>query len=742
MRRRVNIITAGFMAGVVVLVGSLTNIQIFNHEKYKEAAVNQQTKNTIIAPTRGAILDRNGTVLAESQSAVDVLIDPKALDEWVEKYYDTKKISKEDVCRTLANILDMDYETVYAAATKTRDDGTYRRSDYLKKKVSMETANQVEAYMQENSIAFLRLDETSKRTYPNGNFAAHILGYVNVDNKGMAGIEAQYDDVLRGLAGSVVAARNSRGELPYAYDKYVAAENGANVVLTIDEVIQHYLEKYLEEARVQNNLRGKATGIIMDVNTGAILAMAVKGDYDPNDPSAIPEEVQAEAEQLPEEEQQQYLSDYLYQIWRNFAISDTYEPGSVYKTITASAALEEGVATLNSTYTCYGARSITLPDGRKIGCWTSVGHGTENFTQALMNSCNPALMQMGLGLGRDLFYKYQQAFGFGEKTGIDLIGETNSVLHSLGQLNEVQLMTSSFGQTFKVTPIQMITALSAIANGGTLYQPYLVQELRNPEDNSLIERYDPVERRQVISEETSDIMCSVLEQVVSSGTGKNAYITGFRVAGKTGTSEKRDTADEYDRVASFGGFAPANDPQVACIIILDDPPDRNNNGGGAIAAPVFRKVMEDTLTYLKVTPQYKDSEKSEISAQIQDVTGKSRAEAQAIMKDNNFTCQIIGSGDTIVSQLPKGGASMPMSATIYLFTEEANNTLVDIPNVVGMSPTQASQTLKNAKLNVKLSGPTESTARVISQSLSADSGKVDIGTLITVELASNTNIGD
>lgn len=741
MRFRMKVVLAGFMAGVMVLVCSLSYVQLYNHEYYLQKAVNQQTQNTVIPPQRGTIYDRNMQKMAESVTVEDIGVDPKYLDQLIRN--GTIKLSVEEIARFLADTLQMDYNETLEIITAKDDKGVFYQDRTLQKKVDKDVADVIREYRNENSIWALKLTESTKRYYPDGNFAAHVLGYVDSDNVGRTGIEGMYEEQLRGVAGSVVAARKGSTELPYGYEKYVEPQDGSNVVLTIDKVIQHYLEKYLEEAKIEYKLEGKATGIVMNVNTGEVLAMACKEDFDPNDPRAITDqEVLDEAAALPEDQQQQYLSDYLQYRWRNFAVSDTYEPGSVFKIFTASAALEEGAANLNSTYFCGGQKSVVFSDGTRSGCWSAAGHGQETFADALRNSCNPALMQMAKALGREAFYKYQQAFGFGEKTGIDIIGEANSQLYSVGQLNEVELAICSFGQTFKVTPIQMITAISAIANGGTLYQPYLVKELRD--NNGIVtQTMNPVAKRQVISEETANTMAEIMETVVGSptGTGKNAYIKGFRIAGKTGTSEKRDTADTEDRIASFGGFAPADDPQVACIIILDDP-GVLPNGGGAIAAPIFRKVMEDTLNYLGVEKQYTASEMNEIDVVTPDVTGKSVAEAQTTLTNEHFNVEVVGEGDTVLSQLPKGNVSMPYGSKVYLYTDENTKpATVTVPDLTGYTAKQANQALTNLGLNVRTNGPTDGTATVTGQSVPAGT-EVTVGTLVVVELVSVTNVGD
>lgn len=720
-----------FIIGIFPLSIHLFALQIINHEKYQQKALDQQTRDTIISPKRGVIYDRNMQSLAESATVETVYISPVDMRKNDE--------SAEEISKGLSEILKMDYEKIFEM---TKKDTTYQ---VVKKWIEKDQATAIRKLKKEKELNSIVLIEDTKRYYPFGNFASHILGFVGTENKGLNGIEALYDKELSGEAGVLISPKDPRGGImPYAYEKYVDPQNGLSVVLTIDEVMQHYLEKHLETALVENNLRQKAMGIIMNVNTGEVLAMAAKGDYDPNNPFEITNQGALDyMAALPEEERGAYKKAYLEsELWRNNLISDAYEPGSVFKILTASMALDEGVVTLNDGFYCPGYKKV---GNRRIGCWKTAGHGAETFIQGIQNSCNPVFMEVGARLGREAFYRYQTAFGFGEKTGIDLPGEGSSIRHTLEGLNEVELATSAFGQTFKVTPIQIITAISAVANGGTLYKPYLVKEL--VDQNGVTQKtFEPVAKRQVISEETSKHMREALESVVSVGTGKNAYIPGMRVAGKTGTSEKTDQlvngqADRTKRIASFAAFAPANDPEIAIIIILDEPANPRM-GGGAIAAPVAGAVLEECLKYMGVAPQYTEKEQAKLEVATPNVANKTVNEGTKQLRNAGISYKVIGGGENILEQIPRGGTKMPSGTTIYLFTGADTDKNVTVPNIKNMTPAQARTALQRAGLNVSFSGlESSSGAYVYGQNPAANSVAV-MGSVVSIDLRVGTNLGE
>ena len=506
--------------------------------------------------------------------------------------------------------------------------------------------------------------------------------------------------------------------------------------MTIDEVIQHFLEKHLEQAIVDYNVKNRAAGIVMDVKTGDILALAVKPDYDLNNPRVITDEsVLEEIKALTGEEKSKREQEEWQKTWRNKVIADTYEPGSVFKLFTSAMALEEDLVHENDSFYCKGYEIV---GGRRIGCWKSHGHGAENFLKGLQNSCNPVFMQVGQRIGADLFYKYVTAFGFREKTGIDLYGEATGIFHSLNNLkNPVSLAVSSFGQTFKVTPIQMITAVSALANGGNLVTPHVAKAIVDDNGN-VIKSFDTNVRRQVISEETSKLISRYMESVVSEGTGKNAYIAGYRIGGKTATSEKIDEKNEQGiadkRIASFACIAPSDDPQIAVLIMLDEP-NVPNPSGGIVAAPVIRKLMSDIMPYLKVTPVYTEEELKKLEIEVKDLTGKSVSQAQKIAKEAGHKIKVEGSGDTVIEQVPRPGQKLPAGGQIIVYTDNSNTSnIIIVPNVVGMTKEQATAALAAAGLNIKLSGveTTDTAAVAVKQKPSANT-KVEEGSVVTVE---------
>lgn len=722
-----------FCLGFIPVGANLFRLQIINYEYYQQKAVKQQTSDKLITPKRGTIFDRNLKALAESATVETIYLSP----------VDLKK-NKEDprlIADELGKILGVDPEKVYKQTQRTNS-----QYEIVKSKVEKEQADQVRIFIGEHKIHSVYFAEGSKRYYPYGNFAAHILGFVGTDNQGLAGVEALYDDELKGTAGRIITERTPVGEMPYKYEKYVEAQDGLGVVLTIDEVIQHFLEKHLEDARIENQLGQKATGIVMNVKTGEILGMAMKQDFDPNTPfEIIDPAVQSKIDTAPEEQKAAIRKEYLESVvWRNNAISDSYEPGSVFKIFTASMALEEKVVTPDSHFFCGGSLQV----GKwHIDCWKTAGHGSENFIQGLENSCNVVFMTVAERMGRNIFYKYQTAFGFRDKTGVDLPGEGTSLLHSLEGLNAAELATSAFGQTFKVTPIQIVTAVSAVANGGTLYKPYVVKELIDS-NNTVVKSFAPEAKRQVISQETSAIMRSALESVVIRGTGKNAYIAGFNLAGKTGTSEKVDVkdstgaTDRTKRIASFCAFAPAYDPQIAVLIILDEPKNYSQ-GGGAIAAPVARMVMEDCLKYLGVEPKYTAEELKRLDLSTPDVTGKPVNEALNAIRSGSMVAEVIGKGDKVIRQLPKAGTKMPAGTKVLLLTEEnVINTAATVPNVIGLTPAEASRVIAEHRLNVRVSGANATgKVTVVDQSPAGGAG-ANIGDVVTIEFKDMVDIGE
>lgn len=717
----VMIVLAFVMSGG--LVAQLVNLQFVQSEFYQEKAISQQLAKTTVNANRGTIYDCNMKPLAESASVWTIGLSPVNVED---------EEQRRLVADGLAEILDIDSETIYEKAGHT---GT--QYETLKSKIDRPVFEAVTEFVNDHDLTCVVIDPDTKRYYPSGDLASTLLGFTGTDNNGLYGLEAYYEKYLKGVPGRRVTAKNALGgDMNFNYETIIDPEDGSDLVLTIDSAIQKFLERSLETAVVENSVGNRAAGIVMNVKTGEILAMATKGDYDPNDPFTITDSVAlSRLESLEGDELKAAKNEELNEQWRNKAVSFSYEPGSVFKSITAAMALEEGKVTADDTFVCTGGLKVEgWPN--PIRCNNRNGHGTLTFVQGLQQSCNPVFMTVGARVGSELFYQYFSAFGFTEQTGIDLPGEGESIYHGEDDLNAVALATSSFGQTFKVTPIQMITAICAIANGGKLMTPYVVKEVVGA-DNNIIESKEPEVRRQVISEDTAKELCEMLESVVSEGGGKNAYIPGYHVAGKTGTSEKRDMEGDL-RVASFCGFAPAYDPEVACIIILDEP-HATINYGGTIAAPVAKDVLKDTLEYLNIEPNYTEEELASLDVSTPYVIGKSIADAEQEIRKKDLNVKIVGGGSTVVKQIPASGLSIPQSGMVVLYTdEESQSRTATVPNLVGMTLSEANRAATNAGLNIKLSGAGLDGGQAVSYKQDVDEGtEVPLGTIITVEFREN-----
>ncbi len=648
----------------------------------QQKAVEQQTRDSLVASHRGAIYDRNKKKLAQSSTAQTITANPNEIQK--------SKKDPLEIAAKLAPVLELDVNEVAEKLAKKTNHVT------LKRRVEDDVANAVRAL----DLTGVYLQEDAKRYYPYGNFASHILGFVGDDNQGLGGIESLYDNTLTGNPGRVIALKNALdSDMPYKEEKHIDPENGTNVVLTIDEVIQHFAEKHLEDAYYEEKVLAGASAIVTDVDTGEVLAMVTKDDFDLNNPFALPDEVEAQVSAIKNDEERLTARNIaLQKMWRNKAVVDSYEPGSCFKIFTACMALEEGIMNLDSTFFCSGTKKV---ENRTIGCSHREGHGSQNFTQAMMNSCNPAFIDIGLAVGKEKFKEYYKAFGFMDTTGFDLPGEASGIFYSDANYNTVELATASFGQGPVVTPLQVISAVGAVANGGKLMKPYLVKELID-DDGNVVKKTEPTVVRQVISQKTSEQMCAILEAAVSQGTGQNAYIKGYRVAGKTGTSEKVPRGNgKY--VSSFIAFAPADDPKIACLVVLDEP----SNGeyyGGAIAAPVVAKILEDTLRYLGIEPQYTEEEKQTLDVFVPDVKGLSTNNAIKNLKSQNLTYRVIGEGETVRRQMPNAGSSLPANSVVILYTEENMSESVTVPDVTGLSLSQAQALLAECRLNMAVGG--------------------------------------
>jgi len=726
-----------FLLGVVmflVLVGQLFKVQMVDYEKYQQRAVSQQTRNEIITPGRGAIFDRNMKELAISASVETVVISPADIEDDEEARL---------IAQGLSDILGIDYNTIYE---KTQKKASYHQ--YIQRKVEKEIADQVRQFIVDNELSgAVSLQDDTKRYYPYGNFASHVLGFCGTDNNGLYGIEYQFDSVLAGEPGRVIAAKNAQGvDMPYEYEQYYDATDGDSVVLTIDEVIQHYLEKHLETAYASTNAQNGVYGIVMDVNTGEILAMANKPDFDLNDPFTITDESTLLSLSVMDESlQAAELKTIRENLWRNKAVNDTYEPGSVFKIITGAMAVEENVVSQTETFNCSGYMHV---GDRDIGCWQTNGHGTQTFAEGVMHSCNPVFMTLGQRIGATTFFKYFQAFGFTSKTGIELPGESggSSVLYhdATGLKVPTQLANSAFGQTFKASPLQVISAVSAVANGGILYQPTIIKQIVGA-DGTVKQDFSAEPIRQVVTSETSEIMNDVLELVVSgeTGTGKNAYVKGYQVCGKTGTSQKMDKLNteggEDLRIASFLGYAPAWDPQIAVLIVIDEPMT-SIKGGGYLAGPVVANVLADVLPYLNIEPRYTAEEAATLDVYTPNFIGMTRQEAQKKAESEGLTIRFSGEEDVITDQIPAAGSVVPKNIEMVLYAGKyKSSSLFTVPNITGMTLGGIRRLLDDSVFYVRAVGAKENAPLALSvNQIPAYGERVEMGTVITVEFIDKT----
>ncbi len=732
-RRTLIVLIVMVALGFGLIVVSLIRLQLVDGAELQKAAVDQQLRDTTISAQRGTIYDRNMKPLAQSATVWKVVLAPAYIDK------DDETLRRK-LSTGLADILGLDAEDIYK-----RTEGT-SYYDVLKTKVETDVKDRLVQFIEENDLGnTIQLQEDYKRYYPFGSFASTILGFTGTDGQGLAGLEAYYDEYLSGTAGRLVTAKNAVGtDMPFQYEQKVEAQDGYNLVLTIDEVVQHYLEQALEEGVENNKVENRATGIVMNVKTGEIVAMAVKGDYDPNNPFVIAdEEERARIAELPEDEQQEATSAALQAPWRNKAVSDTYYPGSVFKMVTLSMALEENVATEETTFTCTGSY-VPVQGERAINCHNTSGHGTQTLVQGTMNSCNPFFIYLGQLLGTETFFDYFEAFGFTQKTGIDLPGEASTKgLYHDRDMSLMDLAVESFGQNFSITPIQMITACAAIANGGYLVQPHVVSQIVD-NDGNIIKTADTTVKRQVISEETSKRVSKILQENATSGTAKNGYVAGYRIAGKTGTSEKvgadGKVGSDNKYIASYCGFAPADDPQYAVLVFFDEPTG-DSYYGGAVAGPVFAKIMEEILPYLNVETKYTEDEAGSVGVSAPNVIGKTVSEATNELTNSGLKILVKGSGDTVIAQTPDPGSSVPSGGTVVVYTDEASmNQTVTVPNFTNRSLSDVNYLAAQAGLNIKVTGAYNSSAATARTQDYAAGEQIKPGTVITVNFVEEDTV--
>ena len=715
----------------VLLFFRLFDLQITRHEELQSKAVNQQTRRTVVTASRGTIYDTAGNILAISSSAETIILSPLEINNALNDTENPVTWTKDSLAAGLAEILGKD-----AAPIRKRMDNVKSQYELIQLRADEEVAARVRAYVEENKISGVHLVADTKRYYPYGSLAAQVIGFVGDDNTGLYGLEAYYEEELEGQSGLVISAKDqAENDMLYTYEQYFAAKNGSDLTLTLDTTIQYYLEKGLEAMTDKFSAANGASGIVMNAKTGGIMAMASYPNYDLNDFLTVSDQTLQERIGRGENT----LAEMQLLQWRNKALNDTYEPGSTFKILTLSAALEEGVVDKTTTVNCGGSVNIS---GYTIHCSNKNGHGLQTLVQSVGNSCNPAFINYGLRIGNEKFYEYMRSFGLMNTTGIDLGGEAVGVFAADSSFTQLDLACYAFGQNFTVTPLTLISAQAACVNGGYLHTPYLVERITDS-DGNVTYRHDSTPVRQVISEQTSATVRECLEYVVASGTGKNGQVAGYRIGGKTGTADKGQTGDV---VVSFLCFAPADDPQVIMLITMDTPSRATGTyvSGGNMVAPTASTIMAEILPYLGIEPSYSAEELLGMDTTVPNVIGSTVEQAKEKLKERALSYKIVGDGDTITDQTPAGGAIIPGKSTVILYASAAKPTgKCVVPHLLGKTPSEANTAATAAGLLIRFSGTTgsESSAiRVLSQSI--DEGtEVDAGTVITVQLG-DTSVTD
>lgn len=749
------------LLGVVafaILGGRLVKMMLVDHEYYEAKAIRNQTRSTSITATRGKIYDRNMDVLAASSSVENIFLDPLELQQ--------NDVDIDYLARRLAPILDVSEDFI-----KTQASDTAMRYKMLKRRQDQSVCDEVRQFITDNDIIGVHLEPDSQRYYPNHEVASQILGFTNTENKGSEGLESYYNSILEGTAGAVITTKgNNETEMLYSYEKYYEASDGDSLVLTIDLNVQRALEKQIQDAIDRYDVLGGGFGIVYDAQTGEVVAMATLGGYDPNQyleifdvgTSEALDELYSGAMILPEgsEERKAALEEYNSAVaaarlkqWRNRCVSDGFEPGSTFKLITLAAGIDSGKVTLDDSFYCGGVEKF---EGREqpLNCWRHTGHGTETTAEALQNSCNIAFGHMGLMIGGETLYDYCHAFGLMERTGIDLPGEASGIFHTRERLADnasygtSYLISTSFGQTVKPTPIELVRAVGAIVNGGYLLEPHIVSEIID-EDGNVVQKNERTVVRQVISEESSKIMCDLMESVVTQGSGKNAKVVGYRIGGKTATAEKTDQLDENgqytnDKIVSFIGVAPMENPRYVVLVALDTPNAATGQyiSGGVMAAPTVAAVFEDILPYLGVEPTYDEEDMNRVNVFMPNVKGMTEAQAASVLSSSYLNYRIIGNGDTIVGQIPSYGREVPGHSTVLLYTDDSMPTdKVAVPNLMGMTVSEATQTLSDMGLFLQAKGTDLEAWHVVvtSQDIAAGT-EVERGTTITVIFADTNDM--
>ena len=773
-RRTLCLLLAFGILPFMALFARAYDLTINQNADLQARATRQQTQSTPISASRGSIYDRNGVVLARSASAETVFLDPNVLQsraDELEKARAEKMVAglkegetlpmsgqeyKDLIANTLSELLDLEPETIYNKMEKT-----WSRYEVLRSRVDKELGDQIREFITTNatgqSIQGIHLAADAKRYYPYSTLASHVIGFLNPENHGAYGLEAIYEEALEGSTGLVVTTKDVN---MLQYEQYYDAKDGNSLQLTIDSNIQNYLERGMADMISKFGAKNGAAGVVMDPRSGAILAIASSPTYDINDHRTIYDErLQAQLAKVDEEnppppgethsnEYWKELEELQYKQWRNKATNDTYEPGSTFKILTLSMALEEGTVNPNSTFECGGSLTI---NNQTIGCSRKTGHGHQILKEATANSCNPAFINIGLGIGAEKYYEYLDAFGLFKKTGVDLQGDVGGIFADYETFSSanIYLACYAFGQTFNVTPLQLITAQAACINGGYLYTPYVVEKELDG-DGNIVKQHDAVPVRQVISEETSATVREILEYVVSDGGGRNGQVAGYRIGGKTGTADKTGSATDDnprgDVVVSFLCFAPADDPQVIMLLTLDTPSRDTGTyvSGGNMVAPTASAIMADILPYLGIASQYSEDATGSAEATVPYVIGSTKDAAVERLKEYGFSSyRTVGDGDTVTDQTPLGGAIVPSSAEIILYMgTEKSGEPCKVPNVVGLSATDANKALTDAGLIMRSTGASGTDGiKAISQSIAPDT-EVNAGTVVTVQMGQTVNHAD
>ena len=723
------------MAVVIIFLMTTTVARVFyltivRGEELSEKAETQQLKDTEITAMRGTIYDSNGNVLAQSASVWNVFIDPLNI----------KDKQRDLIVDEFANLFGYDADEKKEFYDRTNHQNHY---ELVEKKVENNIKEKLSKFVSKNELGgCIGTEQTTKRYYPYGTLASSVIGFTGADDQGLSGIEAYYDEQLTGTNGRIITAKDAKSNnIANDYETSIAATDGDSIVLTINQTIQYYLEKGLRETMNEYQAKG-AYGVVMNCNTGAVLAMSSLPDYDCNEPYKLTysKDKKAIKKLSDKTAKQEAESAAVQNQWRNFTVSDTYVPGSVFKTFVASAALEENVVNLNTTYNCTGSIQV---DKYKMKCHYHPGHGTQTLTQGLENSCNPFFITIGQKLGVHNYFKYFDAFGFTQKTNIDLPGEASPQYYKEDQYGIVELSSASFGQTNSLTPIQVCTGLCAIANGGKLLQPYLVSSIADA-NGKTVKKTQTKEIRQVISADTSEKVRKMMKSVVDNGTGKNGYVAGYSVGGKTGTStklgeSKNGEGDKY--IVSFGAIAPSDDPEIAMLIIVDEP--NQDLGGGALCAPIAAQVTQEAMNVLGIEPKYNDSEMKDLSKQTPNVVGKSLDEAKKTLEENNLNFVVVGDDSTVTRQCPSGADTIPNGGTVYLYTDDSEKQTVNVPNFSGLTVNEAKDLASSSNLNIQIAGNSMSSGTVVAYRQSEETqAKVEKGTVVTVTFKNTQSVLD